>query len=156
MDITIVTVGRKMPDWINHGVEEYTKRLSGEVRIKLVEIGANKRGKSGGANQCLIREAEKIRAALPAGNAYIALDEQGKQLSTDSLSIKLKSWSNEGDSPYLVIGGADGLHDSIKTGAAEIWSLSRLTLPHALARVLLVEQIYRAWTILKGHPYHRS
>jgi 23S rRNA (pseudouridine1915-N3)-methyltransferase len=156
MDITIIAVGKKMPDWINEGIREYTKRLSGEVRISLIEVVAERRSKTVSVEKTLLREANKIRAALPAGSRYIALDETGKQLSTEGLSIKLNSWIAGGQSRCLVIGGADGLHASIKTGATEIWSLSKLTLPHALARVLLVEQIYRAWTILKKHPYHRK
>jgi len=145
-----------MPDWINQAFSEYTKRLSGEIRISLIEVTAERRSKTTDKETSLLREAERIKSVLPKTDRYIALDERGKQFDTEDLSEKLNTWIYEGISPGIVIGGADGLHASIKTGAAEIWSLSKLTLPHALVRILLVEQLYRAWTILKGHPYHRK
>ena len=155
MHITLVAVGKKEPEWIRRGVAEYSKRLSGEVSLRLVEVAAVKRGKTDNTESVLQKEAKKILCAIPRATPYIAMDERGKQLSTLVLSERLDNWIVEGLSPCFVIGGADGLHASIKSGAMETWSLSRLTLPHGLARVLLVEQIYRAWTVLKKHPYHR-
>ena len=156
MLITIVAVGKKEPDWINQGVGEYTKRLSGDVKVKLIEVSAVKRGKTDSIDVALQKEARKISSVIPRGSPYFVLDEHGKQFSTVDLAEKLDQWINEGISPCLIIGGADGLHESIKSGAMGSWSLSKLTLPHGLARVLLAEQAYRAWTILKNHPYHRK
>lgn len=156
MDVNIIAVGKKEPEWINQGVTEYTKRLSGDVKINLVEVPTVKRGKTDSIDMVLRKEARKIMAAIPRGLPYVALDEHGKLLSTVNIAEKLDRWINEGMSPCLVIGGADGLHESIKSGALELWSLSKLTLPHGMARLLLAEQIYRAWTILKNHPYHRK
>ena len=155
MLISVIAVGKKEPDWINQGVREYSKRLSGEVKIKLIEVAAVKRRKTDNTDMILQKEARNILAAIPRGTPYIAMDEHGKQLPTTGLSTKLDQWINEGSSPCLVIGGADGLHPAIKQDAVEVWALSKLTLPHGLSRLLLVEQIYRAWTILKNHPYHR-
>lgn len=155
MHINIIAVGKKEPDWINQGVREYTKRLSGDVKINLIEVSAVKRGKTDNNELVLQKEARKITAAISRGSSYIAMDECGTQLSTVNIAERLDRWINEGASPCLVIGGADGLHRSIKSGAMEAWSLSKLTLPHGFARLLLAEQIYRAWTILNKHPYHR-
>ena len=156
MHITIVAVGKKEPEWINQGVREYTKRLSGDVKVNLIEVTAAKRRKTGSIDTVLQKEARNIMDAIPRGSPYFAMDEHGTQLSTVNLAGRLEQWIREGLSPCLVIGGADGLHKSVKSGATESWSLSRLTLPHGLARMLLAEQIYRAWTILKKHPYHRK
>lgn len=156
MDITIVAVGKKEPEWIKQGVREYTKRLSGDVKVNLIEVTAAKRRKTESIDTVLQKEARHIMDAIPGDLPYIAMDEHGTQLSTVNLAGKLDQWIREGLSPCLVIGGADGLHISIKSQARELWSLSMLTLPHGLARMLLVEQIYRAWTILKNHPYHRK
>ena len=156
MLISVIAVGKKEPDWINQGIREYNKRLSGEVKIKLVEVTAVKRRKTDTIDTVLRKEAVNIMAAIPRGGPYIAMDEHGKQLSTMDLSRRLDVWIGEGMSPCFVIGGADGLHASIRSGAIEMWSLSRLTLPHGLARLLMMEQLYRAWTILKNHPYHRQ
>jgi len=154
--ISVIAVGKKEPDWINQGIREYNKRLSGEVKIKLIEVAAVKRRKTDNVDMVLQKEADNLMAAIPRGGPHIAMDEHGKQLSTMDLSRRLDVWINEGISPCFVIGGADGLHASIKDGAVETWSLSKLTLPHGLARLLMVEQLYRAWTILKNHPYHRK
>lgn len=156
MHISIIAVGKKMPDWINQGIAEYSKRLSSDVRINLAEVAAERRSKTLSTETSLSREAERIRATLPQGNPYISLDESGEPLATVDIAKKLSTWFRNGQAPSLLIGGADGLHPSLKLGSSELWSLSNLTLPHAFARLILVEQIYRAWTILKNHPYHRK
>ena len=155
MLISLIAVGNKEPAWINQGVREYTRRLSTDVKLNLIEVAAVKRRKTDNTETVLQKEAGNIMAVIPRGAPYIAMDEHGKQQSTAELAGKLDKWISEGLSPYLVIGGADGLHASLKAGASDLWSLSKLTLPHGLARLLLAEQIYRAWTVLKKHPYHR-
>ena len=119
-------------------------------------MSAVKRRKTESIDTVLQKEARNIMDAIPRGSPYFAMDEHGTQFSTVNLAERLDQWTREGLLPCLVIGGADGLHKSIKSQARELWSLSMLTLPHGLARMLLVEQIYRAWTILKNHPYHRK
>ena len=145
-----------MPAWIEAGYQEYARRMSGDPALELVEIKPEKRAAGSSTERIQKLEAERIRAALPAGATLIALDERGKQLTTQELSRQLARWKQEGLSPCLVIGGADGLDDSIKRDADFLLGLSNLTLPHGLARVMLAEQLYRAESLLKGHPYHRE
>nr|B1XVK0.1 RecName: Full=Ribosomal RNA large subunit methyltransferase H; AltName: Full=23S rRNA (pseudouridine1915-N3)-methyltransferase; AltName: Full=23S rRNA m3Psi1915 methyltransferase; AltName: Full=rRNA (pseudouridine-N3-)-methyltransferase RlmH [Polynucleobacter necessarius STIR1] len=135
MRLTIVSVGHKMPDWV----------ATATIEIKEIK-----------PDLTLAKEAVKIAAAIPKGSRVIALDERGKDQTTQNLATQLASWRQEGFDITFLIGGADGLDPSLKTTAQAIWRLSSLTLPHAMARVLLVEQLYRAWTILQGHPYHRE
>lgn len=156
MHITIIAVGKKMPDWVNCGVDEYLKRLSANLKVTIKEVSANKRNKSTTVEKSQLIEAENINAAIAKGTHIIALDEHGKQYTTMDFSSKLDRWMSEGMDLSLVIGGADGLHPSILSQANETWSLSRLTLPHAMVRIFLVEQLYRGWSILNKHPYHRN
>ena len=156
MQITIVAVGVRMPTWINQGVTEYQKRFPPELKVKLTEIPSSKRTKSANSDRILKQEAERISAAVPDGCHVIVLDEHGKTQRTTALAKNMASWMQNGKSIALVIGGADGIHADLKKQANEIWSLSDLTLPHGLARVFLMEQLYRAWSVLKKHPYHRE
>jgi 23S rRNA (pseudouridine1915-N3)-methyltransferase len=147
MRITIVSVGHKMPGWIQEGFNEYTRRMPAEARVELVEL---KPGKS------KADEGRAILAAIPQGAALLALDEHGKAVTTQGLSVMLSGWMRDAIHPCFAVGGADGLADEVKERAAKLLSLSALTLPHQLVRVVLAEQLYRAWTILARHPYHRE
>lgn len=156
MKLTLIAVGHKMPDWIAAGVDDYTRRMPPDLPMKLIEIKPGHRVAGEDGEKARKLEAERIFSALPAGSLPVALDERGTQATTRELADWLAGWMNEGISPAFIIGGADGLDASVKTRASRLLGLSRLTLPHALARVLLVEQVYRATCILKNHPYHRD
>jgi 23S rRNA (pseudouridine1915-N3)-methyltransferase len=147
MRVTILSVGHKMPAWIEDGFHEYARRMPPEVRVELVEL---KPGKT------KADEGERMLAALPQGATLLALDERGKAVSTQGLSVMLSGWMRDGSHPAFAIGGADGLSDDVKQRADKLLSLSALTLPHQLVRVVLAEQLYRAWSILARHPYHRE
>jgi 23S rRNA (pseudouridine1915-N3)-methyltransferase len=147
MRVAILAVGHKMPAWIEEGFHEYTRRMPPEIRVELVEV---KPGRDKEA------EGEKLLDALPPGATLLALDERGKAVSTQGLSVMLSGWMRDASHPAFVIGGADGLSDAVKQRASKLISLSTLTLPHQLVRVLLAEQLYRAWSILARHPYHRE
>lgn len=156
MQLSVVSVGVRLPTWINQGVAEYQKRLPAELKVELKEVLPVKRSKTQSVAKVQKLEAERIESAIPAGSLMIVLDERGKSKSTQMLSEELKSWMQEGQSVCFIIGGADGINDDIKGRARQSWSLSAMTLPHGLARVLLMEQLYRAWSILNNHPYHRG
>jgi 23S rRNA (pseudouridine1915-N3)-methyltransferase len=147
MRITVLAIGHKMPSWIEEGMREYTKRMPPEARVELVELKPGKDKDD---------EGRKLLDALPSGAALLALDERGKTVTTQGLSVMLSDWMRDGSSPAFVIGGADGLSDEVRARAAKLISLSALTLPHQLVRVVLAEQLYRAWSILARHPYHRE
>lgn len=135
-----------MPAWIQDGFHEYAKRMPPELRLEVVELKPQDKE----------AEGKRLLASLPSGATLIALDERGKTLTTRELSKLLADWMRDGTQPAFAIGGADGLADAVKDRARMKVSLSALTLPHALARVVLAEQLYRAWTILARHPYHRE
>jgi 23S rRNA (pseudouridine1915-N3)-methyltransferase len=156
LKLRIIAVGHKMPAWIETGYQEYAKRMPPDAPLELVEIKPEKRAAGASTERIQKIEAERIQAALPAQPKLLALDERGKQLSTVDFSGLLARWMQEGANPCFVIGGADGLDTSIKSRADLLLGLSRLTLPHGLARVILTEQLYRAVSLLKGHPYHRE
>ncbi len=156
MKITIVALGVRLPNWINQGVMEYRKRFPPEVSLHLSEIPSCKRNKTASVEKSLKQEAERISGAIPKGSHVIVLDECGKTQKTLALAENMKSWMQDGKNVAFVIGGADGLHEEMKKQANELWSLSDFTLPHGLVRVLLTEQLYRAWTVIKKHPYHRG
>ena len=145
-----------MPAWVNQGVEEYGKRMPREWKLEWREIPLARRGKDANAQQLCAREGEQILKAVPAGDRVIALDVRGARLSTEQLAEQLKDWQMSGDSYSLLIGGPDGLSPACLERADKRWSLSDLTLPHPLVRILLAEQLYRAWTITVNHPYHRQ
>lgn len=147
MRLTIISVGHKMPDWVATATQDYVKRMPTDCSIEIKEIKPD---------LSPAKEAIKIAAAIPKGARVIALDERGKDQTTQQLATQLTNWRQEGIDIAFLIGGADGLDASLKENAQALWRLSSLTLPHAMARVLLVEQLYRAWTILQGHPYHRE
>lgn len=155
MKIRLIAVGTRMPDWVSTGYHEFSKRLNDDVRLELVEIAAGKRGKSVDIARLTEKEGEAQLAAVANNDRVIALEVHGKPWSTEDLSQKLGQWLAEGRNISLLVGGPEGLSADASARADEQWSLSPLTLPHPLVRVLLAEQIYRAWTLLKGHPYHR-
>lgn len=156
MRITILSVGHRMPGWIREGFGEYTRRMPPEIRVELVELKPEERGAGMAAQRAVALEGARILAAVPEGGTLVALDEKGRSVSTQGLSVMLSGWMREGTHPVLAIGGADGLSNEVKERAQKLVSLSALTLPHGLVRVLLAEQLYRAWSILARHPYHRE
>ena len=156
MKITLVAVGTRMPSWVSEAFREYAKRMPAKTALELVEIKPEARTSGKTATQMLAAEAVRIRAALPKGARVIALDERGKDMSTCGLAVQLEAWMQEKGPLAFLIGGADGLDATVKKSAVMQLRLSSLTLPHGLARVLLAEQLYRATSIIGGHPYHRE
>ena len=156
MRVTILSVGHKMPAWIQDGFHEYTRRMPPEIRVELTELKPEERGAGRGVEKARAVEGERMLAALPDGATLLALDERGKAFSTQALSVMLTEWMRDGSHPTFAIGGADGLDAAVKERADKVFSLSNLTLPHGMVRVLLAEQLYRAWSILARHPYHRE
>jgi len=155
MQLVIAAVGHKMPAWIDSGFNEYAKRMPPECRIALKEIKPVERSGSKTAETVMALERSKIEAAIPKGSRVIALDERGKDLTTVQLSQLLTQWQQDGRDVTFVIGGADGLDAGFKASADMLVRISSLTLPHGMVRVLLAEQLYRAWSITQNHPYHR-
>lgn len=156
MRISVIAVGTKMPAWVSQGVEEYCRRLPRELNLQWREIPLARRVRDSKPEQLREREGEQILKAVPNGDQIIALDVQGKRLSTPGLADQLSAWQMSGDNYSLLVGGPDGLSPQCLKRASARWSLSDLTLPHPLVRVLLAEQLYRAWTITVNHPYHRE
>ena len=155
MKLTVLAMGTRMPAWVDAGVGEYRKRLPPELKLEIRELSLPNRAKYTAA-QAMAREAKLVRDARPARDRLVALDVQGRSLSTEALAAQLENWQMSGDNISLVIGGPDGIEEDLLGEASLRWSLSPLTLPHPLVRVVLVEQLYRAWSINAGHPYHRS
>lgn len=156
MKLHLIAVGHKMPGWIAAGYDDYARRMPPDLPLALTEIRPGHRVAGEDGARARRVEAERILAALPAGSVPVALDERGTQATTRELAGWLSDWMATGVSPAFVIGGADGLDDSVKVRATRLLGLSRLTLPHALVRVMLAEQLYRSACIIKGHPYHRD
>ena len=156
MQLIIAAVGHKMPAWISAGFEEYAKRMPAECRIVLKEIKPVDRSSSKTAETVMSLERGRIEAVFPKGGRVIALDEHGKDLTTMQLSQHLTQWQQQGGDVTFVIGGADGLDAALKKSADMLIRVSSLTLPHGMVRVLLAEQLYRAWSITQNHPYHRA
>ncbi len=156
MRIYLIAVGQRMASWVDQGYREFARRMPPECLLQLIEIPAPQRAKGADAAKAVEREGERMLAATPRDARVIALDVRGKQWSTERLAGELERWSGDGRDVALLVGGADGLAPSCQALADETWSLSPLTLPHALVRVVVAEQIYRAWTITRGHPYHRG
>jgi 23S rRNA (pseudouridine1915-N3)-methyltransferase len=156
MKLHVVAVGHRMPAWINAGFEDYARRMPRESRLQLTEVKPQLRAGAGTAQTVLEAEHKRIRAALPAGCYTVVLDERGKLLATRDLAKRLSGWREAGRDVGFVIGGADGTAAGLQRDADLLWSLSPLTLPHGLVRVVLAEQLYRAASILANHPYHRE
>ena len=155
MQIHLISVGNRMPDWVKSGYDEYAKRLPRECELVLREIPLGQRGKNCDVARIIREEGERMNVAIPAGAHIVALDLSGQVLTTPQLAQTLSRWLEGGKPIALLVGGPDGLADSVKSKAAEFWSLSALTYPHPLVRIIVAEQLYRAWSILNNHPYHR-
>ena len=155
MRLLIVAVGQRLPDWAQTAWADYAKRFPAELKVELKAVKTEPRG-SRSLPSLLAAERERIEAALPKGCRVVVLDERGTALSTVALADKLRAWQLDADDVALVIGGPDGLEPAFRQAAHERIRLSDLTLPHALVRVLLIEQLYRAWSINAKHPYHRE
>jgi 23S rRNA (pseudouridine1915-N3)-methyltransferase len=156
----VLAVGHRAPAWVDAGFTEYARRMPREAQLELIPVRPAARGsevgRGSGTKKILEAEAKRIVAALPRGCFTVVLDQAGRSFTTEALAQRLAEWQSRGGDVAFVIGGADGLSEQLKQDAGFRWSLSALTLPHALVRVVLAEQLYRATSILKGHPYHRG
>ncbi|MCW7554421.1 23S rRNA (pseudouridine(1915)-N(3))-methyltransferase RlmH [Endozoicomonas gorgoniicola] len=155
MRIRLITVGSKMPGWVEEGYTEYSRRLGADLKLELVEIPLNRRSKGADVNRLQEKEANQILAAVGRGDLVVTMEINGKAWSTEQLADKMGDWMHSGRNVSLLVGGPEGLHPSCMAQADLRWSLSPLTLPHPLVRVVVAEQVYRAWSILKNHPYHK-
>jgi 23S rRNA (pseudouridine1915-N3)-methyltransferase len=153
--IRLLAVGDRQPPWVDDAVGTYTERFPREWKFRLDTIPTVRRSKNDKSRQAMEAEGELINAKLNPTEQVILLDERGKQLSSKSLASRLDDWQADGRDLCFVIGGPDGVSDSVRQRADMLWSLSQLTLPHGMARALLSEQLYRAWSLQTGHPYHR-
>ena len=156
MNINLISVGNRMPRWVLEGYEEYAKRLPPECALHLREIAPGHRGKNSDTARTLRDEGERILKAIPKGCRVIALDVLGNAWNTQQLSNKLEGWMADGQDLALLVGGPEGLAPESLAAAELRWSLSPLTLPHPLVRVVLAEQLYRAWSLMRNHLYHRG
>ncbi|WP_027962269.1 23S rRNA (pseudouridine(1915)-N(3))-methyltransferase RlmH [Halomonas halodenitrificans] len=155
MRVRLLAVGTRMPAWVTEGVEEYRKRLPRDFALEVEEIAPGQRGKNADLARAMASEAERIRARLRGNEHLVALEVGGKAWSTERLAEQAENWRLAGRDVALLVGGPDGLAPELSAAADQRWSLSPLTLPHPLVRILLAEQLYRAWTLMVGHPYHR-
>jgi len=155
MRVRIIAVGTKMPSWVQDASQDYLKRFPREWQVEFVEIPLGHRGKGQDVTKAIAKEGESMLAAINARERVIALDVKGKSWSTEQLSQQMQDWQMSGSNIALLVGGPDGLAKECVDKADQKWSLSALTLPHPLVRVLLSEQLYRGWSILKNHPYHK-
>jgi len=155
LNIELLAAGTKPPKWMQEGVFEYLKRMPRECRLEIREIAIAKRVKSGSVERFKEEEEKRIRQHIKKGARIVSLDVGGAMMSTEELSHKLKRWMGEHGRVQMLIGGPDGLSRGCLDMADESWSLSRLTFPHFLVRVLVAEQLYRAWSLLNNHPYHK-
>jgi 23S rRNA (pseudouridine1915-N3)-methyltransferase len=155
MKINLIAVGKKMPDWISHGIEHYKKQLPKHYNFTITAIESQNRKSISPENTKNLEEKLILEAASDS-NLLIALDESGKKQTSKELSKSIEKWQHNGDNVALIIGGADGLSSELKQKCNLIWSLSDLTLTHSMARLLVVEQIYRCYSLLSNHPYHRN
>lgn len=156
MHIHILAVGQKMPAWVSTGYDEFIKRLPKEFTPLLKEIPPGRRSKNSDLKRAIEEESERILQAIPKDCLVVALDERGKSWTTRQLADQMSDWTSSGRDVALIVGGPDGLSAEVKQRAELKWSLSALTLPHALVRVVLAEQLYRAWSLITNHPYHRD
>ena len=155
MKLLIVAVGQRVPDWAQTAWDEYAKRFPFELKLELKAVKTEPRG-SKSLETLFAAESQRIEEAIPKGCRIVVLDERGTSLTTKALATRLQNWQLESDDVALVIGGPDGIDPAFRQAAHERIRLSDMTLPHAMARVLLIEQLYRAWSINANHPYHRE
>lgn len=156
MQIHLLAVGERMPAWVRDGYDEYARRMPPECALNLVEIPAGRRGKNADLARLVRDEGDRLLAAIPKGATAVALEVGGRAWSTGQLARQLEAWMAGGSDIALLVGGPDGLSDAARAAAPLHWSLSPLTLPHPLVRIIVAEQLYRAWSLLRGHPYHRA
>jgi 23S rRNA (pseudouridine1915-N3)-methyltransferase len=157
LKLVVVAVGSRMPAWVDAGFEEYARRMPREAQLKLIEVKPEPRAdETRGVAHLTAAEGKRISAALPKAASKVVLDERGRMCTTRELADMMSGWMMNGRDVAFIVGGADGLAAAIKRDADFVWSLSPLTLPHALVRVVVSEQLYRAHTILRNHPYHRE
>lgn len=156
MRIHLLAIGTKMPGWVNAGTAEYVNRMPPQCQLLIREIAAEKRTKNSDLQRIRQTEGEKLLAAVPDGSLVITLDVQGKPWSTEQLAQQLDKWMMGGRDVSLLVGGPEGLSDACRQRAEQSWSLSPLTFPHPLVRIVVAEQLFRAWSILTNHPYHRG
>ncbi|WP_094751691.1 23S rRNA (pseudouridine(1915)-N(3))-methyltransferase RlmH [Psychromonas sp. CD1] len=156
MRIQLIAVGTKMPDWIEKGYQEYARRFPKEMQLELVEIQPGKRGKNADIKRILKKEGQLTLAAIPKGNKIITLEVTGNSWTTEQLATEMRKWKLDGRNISLLIGGPEGLAPECIAKAEQRWSLSTLTLPHPLVRVITAESLYRAYTLTINHPYHRE
>lgn len=156
MILQISAIGTKLPRWINEGVSEYTKRFSRECRLQLEALPAVKRHNLHDAAKYKQQETDALLSSVPQGSYVVVLDVKGEAWSTEKLAEHLAAWLQHQTHISFLIGGADGLAENALSRAQKVWSLSALTLPHGLVRILVVEQLYRAWSLINHHPYHRE
>lgn len=156
MKIQLIAVGTKMPDWVTTGFNEYQRRFPKDMPLELVEIPAGKRGKNADIARILHKEGELTLAAAGKNARIVTLDIPGKPWTTEQLAQQLEVWKQDGRDVALLIGGPEGLSPECKAAAEQSWSLSPLTLPHPLVRIVVAESLYRAWSITTNHPYHRE
>ncbi len=156
MRLVLCAVGQKMPAWADEAYEDFAKRFPPEMRLELKAVKAEPRTTGKSTEQLMAAEAARLDAACPKGARRVVLDERGERVTSKQLAQRLELWRGDGRDVAIFIGGPDGLDDSIKSRADEKLRLSDLTLPHAFVRVLLAEGLYRAWSVMEGHPYHRE
>ena len=152
----VIAAGNRQPEWVDAGFDEYAKRLRGSYALELVEISLGRRSRSNASAKALNDEGRRMLKALPASAHVVALGVTGRPWSTADLAKQLRRWERESGPVCLLIGGPDGLAPECEARADETWSLSSLTLPHGLVRIVVAEALYRAWSVLQGHPYHRA
>lgn len=156
MQIEIIAIGKRMPPWVDEAFDDYQSRLAHGLKIRLKALDATRRTATVGAKRGRDEESHRLLAGVQIGARIICLDEHGKNWSTQELSTQLADWLQQGQPVSLLIGGADGMNRDCLQQAEKTWSLSALTLPHPLVRVVVIEQIYRAWSLLNNLPYHRA
>ena len=156
MQLRVVAVGQRMPAWVQQGWDEYAERFPRGLALELREVPMARRTRNAEVERLKLAEGESLLGAVPSGHRIVALDERGKPWSTVELAGRLEDWMREEHGVSFLVGGPDGLSEACRERAQDCWSLSRLTLPHPLVRVLLAEQLYRAWTVTTNHPYHRA
>ncbi|RKF12759.1 23S rRNA (pseudouridine(1915)-N(3))-methyltransferase RlmH [Alginatibacterium sediminis] len=156
MKIQLLAVGHKMPAWVEQGYQEYARRFPKDMPLELVEISAGKRGKNADIRRILEKEGEATLAAIPKGNRIVTLEVTGKAWTTEQLAKNMDAWKMDGRDVSLLIGGPEGLAPACIQASEQRWSLSALTLPHPMVRVIVAEGLYRAWSVTANHPYHRE
>jgi len=154
--IQIVAVGTKMPAWVETGTNEFIRRFPADMPVNFVEIAAQKRGKNADIKRILHKEGQAMLAAVPANHKVVTLEVNGRSWDTPALASQLDSWKMDGRDVSLLIGGPEGLAPACISASEQRWSLSALTLPHPLVRIIVAESLYRAWSVTQNHPYHRE